>query len=238
MEQLAPSGRRALVVMAHPDDIEFSCGGTVARWCDEGWEVTFLLATSGDKGSKDPEMTPERLAAIREEEQRAAAAVLGVRHVEFLRCPDGYVEDTVQMRERVVRAIRRFRPDVVVTWDGFRRSFNHRDHRTIGVVTVDAVFPLSRSGLYFPEHLAEGLEPHRTNEVLLAGSDQPDYLVDVSRYVERKIEAALRHESQVLRDRSRDEWLAAARGRAGFVPRGGAPAVEAFRRLRFGRQLA
>ena len=107
--------KRALVIVAHPDDAEFLCAGSVARWVSEGWDVGYVLVTSGDKGSRDEEMTSERLAKIREEEQRAAAKVLGVSTCVFLGYPDGFVEDTAELRGELVREIRRFKPDVVVT---------------------------------------------------------------------------------------------------------------------------
>jgi LmbE family N-acetylglucosaminyl deacetylase len=113
----AAGARHALVIVAHPDDAEFLCGGTVARWCSEGWTVDYVLTTSGDMGSKEEGMTRKKLLAIREKEQRAAATALGVRECTFLRYPDGYVEDTVELRGKLVREIRRLKPDLVVTWD-------------------------------------------------------------------------------------------------------------------------
>ncbi len=225
--------KRALVVVAHPDDAEFMCAGTVARLCAEGWEVYYCLATSGDKGTKDPEMTRERLAGIREEEQRAACRILGVRDVIFLRYPDGFVHDTDEFRGEIVRLIRRLKPHTVITWDGFRRGFNHRDHRTVGIVTYDAVFPASRDPLYYSEQVdQEGLSWHRVGELLLGGSDQPDYFVDISDYFDTKIEAVLAHTSQVARDQPRDEWVAGMRRRIREQAEStGIAYAEAFRRV-------
>jgi LmbE family N-acetylglucosaminyl deacetylase len=189
--------RKALVIVAHPDDAEFLCGGTVARWCAEGWEVNYVLTTSGDMGSRDPEMTRERLKKVREKEQRAAADVLGVKEVVYLGYPDGFVENTVELRERLTREIKRLKPDLVVTWNPFRTTFTHRDHRLTGEAALDALYPLARNPLGFPEHLEDGLEPHRVNEVLLAGSESPDYYVDVTDYFEKKIAALRRHKSQI-----------------------------------------
>ncbi len=191
--------KRALVIVAHPDDAEFLCAGTVARWVSEGWEVGYVLVTSGDKGAHDPEMTSERLAAIREEEQRAAARVLGVKECIFLGYPDGFVEDTAELRGTLVREIRRFRPDVAITWDPYRRGHNHRDHRVSGQAALDALYPLSRSHLYYPEHLEEGLAPHRVGEILLAGTDRPNYHVDVSDFFDKKVKALRCHKSQLAR---------------------------------------
>jgi LmbE family N-acetylglucosaminyl deacetylase len=227
-----PKPKRALVMVAHPDDAEFMCGGTVAKLCAEGWEVWYCLATSGDKGTKDPEMTRERLAGIREEEQRDACRILGVQDVIFLRYPDGFVENTHAFRGEIVRLLRQLKPDTVITWDGFRKGFNHNDHRTVGIVTYDAVFPASRDPLYYPEHIDEGLNWHRVGELLLAGTDEPDYFVDISDHFDTKIEALLAHTSQVARDQPRDEWVQMMRRRVreGAETTGIAYA-EAFRRV-------
>ena len=191
--------KRALVIVAHPDDAEFLCAGTVARWVDEGWDVGYVLTTSGDKGSHDEGMTAEKLAAIREKEQRAAAKALGVSDCVFLGYPDGFVEDTPELRGMLVREIRRFRPDVIVTWDPYRAGHNHRDHRLTGQAALDAAYPLSRSPLYYPEQIEEGLQPHRASEALLAGTDRPNYHVDVSDYFNAKIKALRAHKSQMGR---------------------------------------
>ncbi|MBI1885028.1 MAG: PIG-L family deacetylase [Chloroflexi bacterium] len=225
--------RRALVITAHPDDAEFLCGGTIARWCAEGWDVFYVVATSGDKGSHDPDMTPERLASVRQEEQCRAAEVLGVRECVFLGYPDGFLQDTPEFRGRLVREIRRFKPDLVVAWDPYR-PFNHRDHRVAGQAAFDAVYPLSRSHLYYSEHLTEGLEPHRVNEVLFAGSEQPDYYVDISRFINKKIEALLCHQSQVGRAPVK-ELRKRVRQRAAEVGKqAGYKLAEGFRRLNWG----
>ena len=227
---MAEEPRKALVIVAHPDDAEFLCAGTIARWCAEGWEVNYVLATSGDMGSHDPEMTRDRLAPLREREQRQAAKVLGVRECVFLGYPDGFVEDTAEFRGRLVREIRRFRPETVVTWDP-SRSLNHRDHRLTGEAAVDAAYPLARSHLSYSEHLEEGLEPHRVREVLLAGTDQPDYYVDVSDFFVKKMQALRRHKSQVGRWPAREmrkriqERMAVVGREAGYK------LAEAFRRI-------
>lgn len=225
--------RRALVVMAHPDDIEFTCGGTAAGLAAEGWAVTFCLVTSGDKGTKDESLASHDLAALREAEQEAAARELGVNHCLFLRVPDGFVQDGPELRGLLVRTIREIQPDLVITWDGYR-GFNHRDHRTVGIVTLDAVFPLARNPHYFPEHAAMGLRPHRVNTVLLAGTREPDYFVDVSAQIEKKVDALRRHASQV-QPASRKDWLKRLRGgREAAAQQGQVPWAESFRRLHFG----
>jgi LmbE family N-acetylglucosaminyl deacetylase len=230
----AEGPRQALVIVAHPDDAEFLCGATVAKWCSEGWTVDYVLTTSGDMGSRDPKMTRKKLLATREKEQRAAATSLGVREVVYLRYPDGYVEDTVELRGKIVREIRRLKPDLVVTWDPFRRGFNHRDHRLTGQAALDAIYPLARNPLGYPEHLEDGLDVHRVNEVLLAGSDQADYWVDVSKFLDRKITALQEHKSQLgeapvkeLRKR-----LRARMSEVGKEP--GFKLAEGFRRITWG----
>jgi LmbE family N-acetylglucosaminyl deacetylase len=214
--------RRILVVVAHPDDAEFGCGGSVARWVGEGREVFYCLATSGNRGSDDPAMTPERLAPVREAEQRAAAASLGVRDLVFLGYPDGELEDTRDARRDVVRAIRRFRPDRVVTQNPFG-SLNpysgHRDHRHAGRLALDAVYPYARDRLHFPELLAEGFPPHKVREVYLMGHDEPDVVLDVTATMDRKL-AALRCHASQLRDFAAVEGRVRERGAEVGKPHG------------------
>ena len=193
---------RALICTPHPDDAEIGAGGTAAQWIKQGAEVTLVVCTNGDKGSEDPEMTSERLAAIREKEQQAAAEVLGFKEVVFLRYPDGEIEDTKDFRRDLVRQIRRFKPDVVLTTDPQRRTFyQHRDHRVTGQCVMDAVFPLARDHLNFPELKHEGLEPHKTEFIYFWGADEPDTFVDISDTLELKIQALMKHASQVAAER-------------------------------------
>lgn len=193
---------RILVMMAHPDDPEFAAGGTIARWTQEGHEVIYCLATRGDKGSDDPTMHPERLAAIREAEQHAAAAILGVREVLFLNYLDGTLEPNLSLRRDIVRVIRRYRPEIVVTMDPQTlirgdRYINHNDHRAIGLATLDAIFPAAGNPLYFPELLREGLEPHRVQEVYLATTEHANHWVDITETFDRKLAALRCHASQI-----------------------------------------
>lgn len=192
--------RRILVVVAHPDDAEFGCGGSVARWVADGREVFYCVITNGNRGSDDPAMTPERLAAIREDEQRAAARALGVTDVLFLGYPDGELEDTREARRDVVRAIRRFRPDRVVTQNPFP-SLNpyagHRDHRHAGRLALDAVYPYARDRLHFPDLLAEGFKPHKVREVYVMRWDEPELVVDISDTMDLKLKALACHVSQL-----------------------------------------
>jgi LmbE family N-acetylglucosaminyl deacetylase len=234
LPELGADGPKTLMaIMAHPDDIDFGAAGSVAKWCSEGWTVYYVLATSGDKGTHDPKMTPQELAAIREEEQRAAARVLGVKECIFLGYPDGFVQPTMELRGQIVRLFRKYKPDIVLTWDGFRGSFNHIDHRNIGIAVRDAVFPAVRDHLYYPEHAAEGLEPaFRVNEMLLSGSEEPNYFVDISAFIEKKADAMLCHASQV-QTHDREEMLKNLRQRG--RRRGGRGLVESFKRVRIGR---
>lgn len=222
---------RALVIVAHPDDAEFLCGGAVARLADQGCEVYYLLATSGDKGTKDASLTPQELAAIREQEQRAAAAILGVRQCFFLGYPDGGLEETLELRGQFVRYIRQLRPNVVLSWDGFRNGFNHRDHRIVGRVVRDAIYPAAHDPLYHPELRELGLAPHRIDELWLFGAEEPDYHVDIEPYLDRKIDALLAHASQ-MRGRTRDDLLKLWKARSKEVKRRtGFRFAESFRRI-------
>src|SRR5262245_26136910 len=154
---------RVMVVTAHPDDPEFGAGGTMAKLVKEGREVTYVIVTNGNKGSADRAITPERVARIREDEQRSAAQALGVERVEFLGYEDGEVEDTRQLRLDIARQIRRWRPDLIITQNPARTYGNfhawHRDHRITGGVVLDCVYPLACDHLSFPERLQE-CDPH------------------------------------------------------------------------------
>ncbi len=205
--------KRAMVIMAHPDDCEFMCGGTVAVLTGSGWEVDIVVATSGNKGTKDPKMTAQRLAGTREEEQRAAARILGAHEPIFLGFHDGAVLDDDELRELVVYQMRRRRPELVITWDGFRSGFNHRDHRNVGRATYDAIYPAADDHLYHPEHKDEGLQPHRPQVLLLGGTNDADLDVDIEAVLRRKVQAVLAHTSQ-MRGRSEEEMLAFMRERA------------------------
>lgn len=188
---------RAMVIFAHPDDAEFTCSGTVAKWCAEGWDVFYVVVTSGDKGTHDETMSPERLAAMRDEEQRAACRLLGVKECILLGYADGFTSESQELRGQIVRLLRRYRPDVVITWDGFRGTFNHRDHRNVGIATMDAIYPIVRDRLYYQQHEEDGLASHQVNEVLLAGAADPDYVVDITDHWETKVDAILCHTSQI-----------------------------------------
>jgi len=194
---------RVLGVFAHPDDVDFGAAGTVAQWIDAGIEVAYLLVTYGDAGGFDD--TPrERVPAIREAEQRAAAAVLGVKQVEFLDgYADGTVSSTIALRRDITAAIRRFRPDRVLTMSPLRRwerlaGPSHPDHLAVGEATTCAVYPDSRNEFAFPELFADqGLEPWTVREIWFTGGPDPDHPVDITDVFDRKLAALEAHASQV-----------------------------------------
>ena len=193
---------RVAVIVAHPDDAEFSCAGTVARWTSEGREVTYVLLTSGDKGSADPAVTPEMLVATREAEQRAACAVLGVKDVVFLRRSDATLVPDLDLRRDIARVIRQLRPDVVICQDPTVQFvgtgyLNHPDHRAAGQATLDAVYPAARDRMTFPELLAEGLEPHKVREVYVTGTQEANIWVDITDHYETKVASLRAHASQM-----------------------------------------
>lgn len=223
-----------MVVVAHPDDAEFMTAGTVAKWTRAGASATYVIVTRGDKGSDDPEMTPSRLAEIREQEQRAAGAILGVQDFVFMGYPDGYLEHTLDLRRDIARLIRRHRPEVVICFDPTNRFFsdtyvNHPDHRASGDATVDAVFPTARDRLTFPELLADGLEPHKVAQLWLGGTAQPNVWVDIGETLELKRRALLAHPSQLGPDIA-EFALEMARGSAASQ---GFEFGESFRRIVF-----
>jgi len=187
----------AMVVSPHADDAEFGVAGTVKKWTAEGKDVVYVICTNGDKGTGDPELKPEVLAEIREKEQLNAAELLGVREVEFLRFPDQELEDNHEFRKELVRLIRLYRPEVVVTADPYRRYIWHRDHRITGRVVMDAVFPCARDVHAYPDLLENGLKPHKVKEVLLWGSPESNYHLDISDTFDIKMAALACHKSQI-----------------------------------------
>jgi LmbE family N-acetylglucosaminyl deacetylase len=188
---------QVLVIAPHPDDAEFGVAGTVARWTREGKDVVYVVCTSGDKGTSDVTIKPEELAKIREQEQVAAARVLGVREVIFLRYPDQGIEDTPEFRKELVRQIRKYRPETVVTADPYRRYLWHRDHRITGQVALDAIFPYARDYHAYPDLIQEGLQPHKVREVLLWGTEEPNYRSNITDTFDTKLAALGCHKSQV-----------------------------------------
>ena len=188
---------QVMVVTPHPDDAEFGVAGTVARWTGEGKDVIYVVCTNGDKGTSDANMKPEELASIREQEQLAAARLLGVREVIFLRHPDQGLEDTPEFRKELVRLIRIYQPETVVTAAPYRGYIWHRDHRITSRVTLDAVFPYARDVLAYPDLLEQGLQPHKVREVLLWGSEDANYRSNITDTFDIKIAALRCHKSQI-----------------------------------------
>ena len=186
-----------LIITPHPDDAEFGAAGTVARWVTEGKTVLYAVCTNGDKGTEDRNVKSAELAMIRKQEQIAAAKVLGVKDVIFLDYPDQTLEDTPEFRKEIVRLIRTYRPETVITADPYRRFIWHRDHRITGQVVLDAVFPYARDFLAYPDLIKQNLQPHKVREVLLWGSEKPNYRVDITPYFDLKFRALSCHKSQV-----------------------------------------
>ncbi len=208
-----------MVITPHPDDAEFGVAGTVVRWVSEGKDVIYVVCTNGDKGTSDPDIKPDELARIREQEQRAAAKLLGVREVVFLGYSDQTLEDTPGFRKELVRLIRIYRPETVVTADPYRRYIWHRDHRIAGQVVLDAVFPYARDHLAYPDLLEEGLQPHKVKEVLLWASEDPNCRYDITDTFDTKIAALRCHKSQIednlppdWEDRLRQWFMSMAEG--------------------------
>ena len=190
-----------LVVMAHADDAEYGCSGTVAKLCAEGWDMSYVLCTDGSKGSSDREIAEEELVKLREREQLDAGKVLGLKDVSFLGYPDSYLEPTLDLRRDIAREIRRYRPDVVICWYPMRNldggwGVGHPDHLAAGEATLAAVFPTARDHMTFPELLDEGFEPHRVAEIWIMGHPEPDIFVDVTDHMETAVKALAAHTTQ------------------------------------------
>ncbi|NQW23668.1 MAG: PIG-L family deacetylase [SAR202 cluster bacterium] len=200
MELLKTAPKRAMAVTPHPDDCEGGCGGALAKWVKESGTVgSVVMCTSGNKGTGDREMTPDRLAATRQVEQRAASDLIGIDDVVFLAHPDGGLEDSELFRSQVTREIRRFKPDLILCIDPYRSTTHtHRDHRKSGQVALDAAFSYAWSYQHFPEQITEeGLEPHRVTQAFLWGSEEPDVFVDIEPYLDVKVDALGAHASQM-----------------------------------------
>jgi len=214
-EQGSSNGpKRALVVAAHPDDADFGAAGTAHLWSAIGWEFYYLVCTNGAKGSDDESMTPAELVRVRREEQRAAAAHLGVKDVFFLDNEDGELLANRAFLGDVVRHIRMIRPNAVFTHDPeaviVRNSFiNHSDHRATGLTACDAVYPAARDRLNFPEHAAAGLKPHKVPLLYIWGTEKTNFDVDITEVIETKVEALTLHKTQFGEDFIRsilDRW--------------------------------
>lgn len=202
LQQYTPSV--VLAVGAHADDIDFGASGALASWAAAGAQIHYLVITDGSKGSADHTMTSENLIALREQEQREAAAIVGATAVHFLRYEDGMLEVTMPLKKDIVRVIRQVRPDTIVVMDPSMIYYselnfiNHPDHRAAGQATLDAIFPLARDHLSFPDlYTEEKLEPHKVQHVLLINLEKQNYFVDITTSFQAKIAALQKHSSQV-----------------------------------------
>lgn len=192
-----------LGIAAHPDDLDFSAGGSLSKFVNAGATLYYLQLTDGGKGSDDPAMTPAKLQHIRQKEQEAACAILGGKGVTFLNHPDGGLEVTMDLKREIVATIRRLKPDVVITtdptmiFDSTRGIINHPDHRAAGQATLDAVYPLARDRLSFPELAQTGLEPHKVRTVLMTSTSDANFYIDITDNLSVKMQAASAHASQI-----------------------------------------
>lgn len=192
----------AMAIYAHPDDIEFSCAGTIARWAKAGTRISYVLCTSGDVGIAEPGMTRQRATEIREAESRQAAEIAGVHEVVFLHEPDGLLEATLLLRKKLVREIRRFRPEVVVCgdptviWAG-DDYINHPDHRAAALAALDAVFPAAGQPNLFEELAKEGLQAHKVRKVYANTWDQAELYINITETIDIKVNALRAHKSQM-----------------------------------------
>jgi LmbE family N-acetylglucosaminyl deacetylase len=195
--------QRILVILAHPDDPDFFCGAMISRWCQQGHEVHYCLLTKGQKGAQDVTVVPEELAQIRVREQQDAARELGVKSVEFLDYVDGEVIPDLIMHKKIVRVIRKWKPQILVTSDPLNlfpndSRINHPDHRAAGQAVVDAAFPAAGNAMFFPELIREeGLAPHSVDEIWLSASSAGNLSVELTPYFDDKLRAIHCHRSQI-----------------------------------------
>jgi len=227
---------RVMVISPHPDDVDFGCSGTIARWSRMGVDITYVICTSGDKGSDHP-LDSEALSALREQEQLAAAKVVGVGKVVFLRLKDGELENNREFRRILVRVLREHRPDVVLSMDPANNRFenayvSHSDHRAAALAVFDAIYPAARNRNFFPELLEEGLLPHAVNRMYFFGTAEPNTWIDITETIETKIAALRAHKSQVGEFEDLDAWVRERFGQLG--KKKGLAYAEIFRYLTIG----
>lgn len=231
---------RGMVVVAHADDAEFGCSGTVAKLCAAGWEMVYVMCTDGSKGSSDREITQRQLASIRRKEQQNAGKTLGLKDVVFLDYEDSMLQPTLALRKDIAREIRRYKPDVLITMYPMRNldggwGVGHPDHMAAGEAALQAVFPTARDHMTFPDLLEAGFEPHKVAEVWIIGHPQPDLYVDVTQHMDTSVAALMQHKSQM---NGRDEAWASEMMRRWRRERGvgkGIQYAEAFKRIEFRR---
>jgi LmbE family N-acetylglucosaminyl deacetylase len=225
---------RVLVISAHPDDVDFGCSGTLAKWAKEGAEIFYTICTSGEKGSDDPSVTNLELARIREKEQLAAARVIGTKEVFFLRKSDGELQYSLEFRGELVRIIRQCRPNILLTHDPANRAFDnqylfHADHRVVGELAFDAAYPAALNHNFFPSHLIEGLTTHAVSEIYFFATAQPDTWVDIGPTLNLKIKALRCHSSQIKKPEMMENFVRTWFGAWGREK--GLAYAERFRRL-------
>jgi LmbE family N-acetylglucosaminyl deacetylase len=236
-EIVATAPRVALAVTPHPDDCEGGCGGALAKWVKEfGTEAVVVMCTNGNKGTSERDMTPEKLAATREVEQRAASDIVGAKDIVFLRHPDGGLEDTMLFRSQVTRAIRQHKPDLIMCIDPYRSaSHTHRDHRMSGQVALDAAFTYAWSYQHFPEQITEeGLEPHMVEQAYMWGSESPDVFIEIGNYLEAKTLSLEAHASQMSPATTEERLSRISNNATRYRELTGIEYTEGFRRIRFG----
>ncbi|MFQ6029228.1 MAG: PIG-L deacetylase family protein [Dehalococcoidia bacterium] len=228
--------QRGMVVVAHADDAEWGCAGTVAKLCAEGWEIVYVLCTDGSKGIDDPEISAEEVVRMRKEEQRNAGKALGLRDVVFLGYEDAMLEPSLDLRRDIAREIRRYRPYLLICQSPTRRLsghgyLGHPDHFAAGEAALSAVYPTARDRLTFPQLLEEGLEPHKVREVWVMDHEDANQYVDVTEHIDTAVEALKAHRSQINPDRA-EEYL--KRGRLRTGEQVGLQYAERFKRFTLG----
>ena len=232
---------RGMVVVAHADDAEYGCSGTVAKLCAEGWDMVYVICTDGSKGTSDREISGKELSQIRRREQQNAGRVLGLKDIVFLEYEDSVLQPTLELRRDIAREIRRHKPDVLITThpqrslDGAGWGIGHPDHMAAGEAALSAVFPTARDHLTFPELFEAGLAPHKVAEVWIMGHSEPDLWMDVTGHMDTSIRALMQHASQMdgrteaeITERMHEWRRQRAVGK-------GMQYAEAFRRFSFGR---
>lgn len=226
MEPIADSEiKRVLVINAHPDDSDFGASGTIAQWVKQGIEVSYVLCTNGDQGGEESGFTKEEMPAVRQREQRAACAALGISDVTFLNYVDGHLEPTIALRKDIVRQIRRVKPDRMIcqsperNWD--RIGASHPDHLAAGEATIQAVYPDARNPFAFTDLKEAGFEPWRVKEIWVMGHAQPDHWVDITETFALKVKVLQAHASQTAHNKELEnmlrEWGMRNAGLGGFA---------------------
>ncbi len=193
---------KVLVFSAHPDDLDFGCSGTVAKLTQDGKEAVYCIITNGEKGTHKVERPREQMTEMREEEQRMAATVVGVNKVIFLKEVDGDLENTKELRGKIVKVIREEKPDIIFALDPANQCFDsfyrfHRDHRVGAEAVFDAIYPAAGSRAFFPELVDSGIMPHQIHEAWFFGTERPNVYVDITDTIDRKIKALRQHEGQI-----------------------------------------